>query len=226
MKKFSDGELSQVIKNVNDDNNSFITYIDKKQVLNKLTEEVLELSKKISDIKNKISDVNEERKINERRIKEYSAINSEYKYKLKIYMIAALTISVIIPSVSVGASIGILNTLKIIAAILGITEIVGLISVKLFFERLKNKHRIKYFNNKNITFEEMREDVNEKDKELNEKINKLELMKHGITMIKNNKKEKIRKLESETNNYNKIEEDQIKYEDDSIKKESVKKKTK
>ena len=73
----------------------------------------------------------------------------------------------------------------------------------------------------------MKKTVDEKSKELDEKINELEIKRAGIIVIKNNKKEEIKKIESLNNSDIKMDQERkIKYEDSEKKEEYVKVKRK
>ncbi len=247
MERFSDEKLKEVVKNVNEDNKLFIEgekieneqnknkpfmiYIDKddkKQVLNNLNEEVMKISKKISTIKRNIISLNEEKIKNDRKVKNYLALTVEYKHLVKIVSLLILLIG--IPLITMSGflpTLGILNKIIITIVSLGLLEAVGLTAAKLVFENAKKKYKIKYFNNKDITLEEMKKTVDEKSKELDEKINELEIKRAGIIVIKNNKKEEIKKIESLNNSDIKMDQERkIKYEDSEKKEEYVKVKRK
>lgn len=247
MERFSDEKLKVVVKNVNEDNKLFIEgekieneqnknkpfmiYIDKddkKQVLNNLNEEVMKISKKISTIKRNIISLNEEKIKNDRKVKNYLALTVEYKHLVKIVSLLILLIG--IPLITMSGflpTLGILNKIIITIVSLGLLEAVGLTAAKLVFENAKKKYKIKYFNNKDITLEEMKKTVDEKSKELDEKINELEIKRAGIIVIKNNKKEEIKKIESLNNSDIKMDQERkIKYEDSEKKEEYVKVKRK
>ena len=207
---------------------NFIDKDDKKQVLNKLNEEVMILSKKSSEIKNKIKKLSDEKNSNDRIIKNYLGLISEYKYLKKIIAMAILTLGTLIPILSFSATLGVLKTLIIIASTVSLAEITGLSMTKLVFKNTCKKFKIKNFDDENISFEEMKENVAEKNKVFNEEVESLEIQKNDINNIKNLKKEEIEKIKESyrlSNNDLNIK-NSIKYEDDSKEKKVVKYKKK
>ena len=194
-------------------------YIDKdinnKHILNLLNEEVIGLSKKISEIKNEISKLSNKKIKNGMIIKNYKQLYTEYKNLIKITLALVLAIGIIVPSVGFGTMFGLVKTLKVIAITVGLGEVAGLITNKLLYEHNKNKYKVKYFNNKNITIDEMTEKVEEENNKLTSKIEVLEKEKKSLVEIKCNKKEEIERI-NEKNKEEVLEEEkrkEIKFED-------------
>ncbi len=155
------------------------------QMIDEIDDEINELGKEKSNLiikypKNQIEDIDKEiKKIKEEK-KKYASAWISYVDVLKYYKFAQKTILIIMGIIGVFTmAVSLIITKDFSLIPITIAYVAGIdicfVSVaKIYTKIITRKHKLKYFNNKNITEEEMQEKVKEKEKTLNSKWNTLD----------------------------------------------------